>query len=1182
MSVPKSDHLLRFGIIAIAFSLSLLMTAPPAISQPCAVPPASGGVSVLPNVLVIFDNSGSMTEYAHQNAYDSAVTYAGIFDSGLRYHYSDTGGYFQQAAGGEWSGNFLNWACMLKIDVARKIMTGGKVIIDGSNTYITANTYTMDTNPDYNERSYTDTSGQTPYSGTYRYGFINNASYEWGRLRVRDNTPTTIKTCNIRILVDAGYEAHGLLHDLEGQVRLGLMHFNDSDYQGGYIQQPVRKLVSNPITHDGHLDNIVTDLNRDLGDDYDWTYTPLAETLYSATRYFSQVAPGSYYHAGDYPVGKGTIDDPLYNEDYNSIVWCARNYVILLTDGQSTRDQSIPSNLQDYDEDGCDPCPCTCADYTCSCPLNSSGTAYLDDIAAYAYATDLRDGAGEPQDMQNLITHTVYMFGQPGWADVLLEKTADNEHGHGLYRRAENADDIIAALGAIFEQITGQAAAAASVAITSEAVSGTNLIYIPYFKHPGDNQWWGNIRAFELGIGGNLIDNTGGVAYDHVPGDGVLDDPIWDVAVELQSMNRDNRNIFTSISNTKAAFDASTVGKYFDVDLNGDSTEESAEIDALISYIRGTDNPGGFTLRGRNNYYLGDIIHASPAFVGKPSARYDLLYGDIDYWDFYWTYDDRTQVLYAGANDGMLHCFDASNGQELWAYIPYNLLSHLKWLADPNYCHCFYVDLSATVRDIRVNGDWKSVLLGGMRLGGTPDGVDTSEPPDGTSDETLRSAFFAIDVTDPHAFITSDAVLWEISSDSFGYTTSNPIPVKVEDTWYLVFGSGPKTRDGEGDPTAGGGDGYTDNYAHIFVVNPSTGDIVTTINVGTSPGSLGENNFFGPPVAIDYDLDYSVDAIYIGDAKGNLWRIKTFAGPDASKTTYITNPEDWIIDVDEGTTSDIDPLLSLGTDQPITIKPTVSKDDKGRVWIYFGTGRYFCANDNTYCGEGNECATSGDCIESESVGDRSKYMAVGVYDRHWDSTAGAGAYVLQSNTLDADPDPSSVLDHRVIKQGEVAGSPGVYGYYIVDADTGQDATDVSTSTNGWYFHLLDPKERCLGDFTIYRGAVFFITFTPDDTDPCARGGLSNLYGVYYTSGTSTTLPLFDLTADENIDSDDLVTDGANLFGPAMMNLDKGFPGGGLQIKEGKGVTPLPDKTIDLNPPGDEGSTGVTSWREVLP
>jgi Tfp pilus tip-associated adhesin PilY1 len=201
-----------------------------------------------------------------------------------------------------------------------------------------------------------------------------------------------------------------------------------------------------------------------------------------------------------------------------------------------------------------------------------------------------------------------------------------------------------------------------------------------------------------------------------------------------------------------------------------------------------------------------------------------------------------------------------------------------------------------------------------MRLGGTPDGVDTNEPPDGTSDETLRSAFFALDVTDPDPNQVS--VLWEISNDSFGYTTSNPIPVKVGNTWYLVFGSGPKTRAGEGNPAAGGGDGYTDTDGHIFVVNPSNGVISRTINVGV----LGEHNFFGPPVGIDYDLDYSVDMIYIGDAKGNLWRIKTFTGSGSSKS--YAAPSSWAIDVGGNVTAlNPQPLFSLGTDQPILIKP---------------------------------------------------------------------------------------------------------------------------------------------------------------------------------------------------------------------------------------------------------------------
>jgi len=1200
----KRDYL--WMLTAITFFMAIVSCPIAGVAQkPCAVSPSVGGTPVLPNALVIFDNSGSMTEYAHDHAiaYNSATTYAGIFDSGKRYSYNTTSNYFyENDPGGAWSGNFLNWACMLRIDVARKVMTGGKVITDGGNKYITDNNYSMDA-PEY---TYDDTSGQTPWSGSYKYRFLSNTSAEWGQLRVRNMSNVTQATYNIRILVSADYAATGILHTLQDKVRLGLMHFN-SDREGGYIRRYVQQLDS------AHLANIVSDLNRDLGDDYDWSYTPLAETLYSATRYFSQVAPGSYYHATDYLLptknvaGEVTANpeyDPLYNEDYTKIVWCAKNYVILLTDGESTQDLNIPAALQDYDGDGCDPCPCGCDGYTCSsCPLDINGSAYLDDIAYYAYTTDLRGAAQDNlPGTQNLTLYAVYMFGQTGWADVLLKKAAEDQGG-GRYFLASDADVMTTALQSIFQLITQQAAAAASTAITSEPVSGTDLIYIPYYKHPQEDQWWGNIRAFTLDNNGNLINQSGGVAAD-TDGDYVLDNPIWDASLKLQTMDKNNREIFTYISGSMESFVTgnNSLDKYFDVNLDGDSYEdESAEADALISYIRGTDNAGGFDLRDRNNFYLGDIMHASPYFVGKPSARFDLIYGDTSYWDYYWDDDqqNRRAVLYAGANDGMLHCFDATNdatrGEEVWAYIPYNLLPHLKWLADPTYCHCYYVDLSAKVWDIKWSGSWKSVLLGAMRLGGTPEGVDTTEPSDGSADETLRSALFALNVTDPN----NPQVLWEISEgttgDKFGYTISKPIPIKVRDKWYLVFGSGPKSRDGEGAPSPG--DGYSENTGYIFIVDPADGAIVRRFELGT----LGAGNFFGSPVAVDYDLDYSVDMIYIGDALGNLWRIKTFTGSetDGSKV-YADDQDGWILDVatDNAAATNPQPLLSLGADQPILMKPEISVDRKGRVWIYVGTGRYFCSNDNLCCGAGSECppglvsgsCPSGECSTTETINGapetRSRFMAVGVYDRHWytDSDPTKSKFVLQSSTIDFVADPT-ILDHRVIVTGDVAGSPGSTGYAIVDANypSMDISEDVCTTCQGWYFRLFEERERCLGDFLVYGGAVFFISYKPanDPSDPCTTGGTSYLYGVYYTSGTSTEEPLFDLTGEGIIDSGDLVKKDGKTFGPAMKRLDRAFAGGSPKAKEGSLYTPLPIKPEPIEPPETTPSTGVTSWKEVL-
>ena len=179
MTSLKRDR--QWVVITVAFIVAICMFPLLAFaSQPCAVSPAAGGVSVLPNVLVIFDNSGSMTEYAHQDSYDPTATYTGIFNTGERYNYvgsassNPNSGYFEQAAtGGSWSGNFLNWACMQRIDVARKIMTGGKVTTDGGNTYITANNYTYYGTYGITEptHTYTDsgTPSQTPNAGSDSY-----------------------------------------------------------------------------------------------------------------------------------------------------------------------------------------------------------------------------------------------------------------------------------------------------------------------------------------------------------------------------------------------------------------------------------------------------------------------------------------------------------------------------------------------------------------------------------------------------------------------------------------------------------------------------------------------------------------------------------------------------------------------------------------------------------------------------------------------------------------------------------------------------------------------------------------------------------------------------------------------------------------------------------------------------
>src|SRR5262249_24110080 len=130
---------------------------------------------------------------------------------------------------------------------------------------------------------------------------------------------------------------------------------------------------------------------------------------------------------------------------------------------------------------------------------------------------------------------------------------------------------------------------------------------------------------------------------------------------------------------------------------------------------------------------LGDPISATPTVVSAPSERYDFLYGDATYSKFLFDNRNRRQVVYVGANDGMLHAFNGgfynrgdntatsgvqehgyftnsatsdgrgqNLGDELFGFIPQELLPHLRWLADPVYSHVYYVDLKPKVTDVKV------------------------------------------------------------------------------------------------------------------------------------------------------------------------------------------------------------------------------------------------------------------------------------------------------------------------------------------------------------------------------------------------------------------------------------------------------------------------------------------------
>ncbi len=375
-------------------------------------------------------------------------------------------------------------------------------------------------------------------------------------------------------------------------------------------------------------------------------------------------------------------------------------------------------------------------------------------------------------------------------------------------------------------------------------------------------------------------------------------------------------------------------------------------------------------LYANQEWRLGDVIHSTPTLVGQPAEGYHTIYRDPSYAWFVKKYRFRRNVIIFGANDGMMHAlnggfFDENNtkfwrnqtydagtqeygyddssnielGDEMWAYIPYNLQPHLKCLSDDNYDHKYFVDQKPRVMDVRIfepevaclgsntapdcihPEGWGTILIGSMRFGGAPVEVG------GTDNRQFISSYFILDITDPERPPTLLGEMTMTNDDSdgdtnldfadLGFTTPVPTGVVIRDSggdsnWYLVFGSGPETLKGEnskqgkvavlplnwlssmnaGDPkrpfripnkapastTSYGGVSFP--YGGIYLI-PDDGDNAAISDIDTS--------FTGDLISADFNIEsqadaekgsfYKTDVVYFGTVDGSGF--STYAGePD--------------------------------------------------------------------------------------------------------------------------------------------------------------------------------------------------------------------------------------------------------------------------------------------------------------
>lgn len=550
-----------------------------------------------------------------------------------------------------------------------------------------------------------------------------------------------------------------------------------------------------------------------------------------------------------------------------------------------------------------------------------------------------------------------------------------------------------------------------------------------------------------------------------------------------------------------------------------------------VNFIRGDRSNEGKTLSNnttfrQRNALLGDIIHSSPAYVAADALYLPYLATKVDgtpedYYAFATEVAERTPMIYVGANDGMLHAFNASSGKEAFAFIPRAVIPNLNKLTHSDYSeeggsHHYYVDGSPIVADVYFDNAWHTLLVGTLRAGGR--------------------SIFALNITDPGNI----ELLWEYgeADADFGYSFATPTVARLHTgKWAVVTGNGYHSPSGK---------------AALYILDAQTGERVTKIIADDS----GDNGLSTPKLA-DNNADGVADYAYAGDLKGNLWRFDLLSAQRPASDPFAKT--------DNASGSDFkvsyggNPLYSAtrsGEAQAITAPPSlVRHPSMGGYIVIFGTGRYFSDSDKS------------------DQANRSTQSLYGIWDK---KTKGE---VTES------PPPRITISELQRQSFEPQTKTHTAGtaqtVRILSQETVLWKTDDRGSTGkmGWYLDFLlgddSQGERLVNAMAVRGSTLLAATLVPINADPCAAGIDGWVYGINPHTGGRTNYAVFDLNGDHTVDLEDRITlpHGTTIDASGVT-----FSGGNFSLKDSK----LFDSsgTALTYSPGTEAQ-GRQSWQILL-
>ncbi len=322
----------------------------------------------------------------------------------------------------------------------------------------------------------------------------------------------------------------------------------------------------------------------------------------------------------------------------------------------------------------------------------------------------------------------------------------------------------------------------------------------------------------------------------------------------------------------------------------------------MTNYIRGDQSKEfsqGGSYRDRHSI-LGSIIHSNPSYVTPPAEWIE----DENYVDFIEKHKERASEIVVGANDGMVHIFDAKTGEENYAYVPSMVIDNLHKLTLVDYVHQYYVDGQIIVKDAKVGSDYATLAVGGLGGGG--------------------KGLWALDVTYPtlanetYNSGKNKKVLWELKGDAdLGNIYGKPNIVRLKGNNgtpkdYVVVGNGFNSDNG---------------HAMLYIIDIAKGKVEKKITV--SSGTNARPNGLSMPALIDTTGDGIIDYGYAGTINGEVYKFYFGEGD----TNWINSGKIFV--------------THEGDKTPITTVPQVAKHPEDGFLVTFATGRLFTEADIT-------------------------------------------------------------------------------------------------------------------------------------------------------------------------------------------------------------------------------------------